>query len=97
MAGKIGYKDEEYEKLSNKLREVHQNNLDNIEELYKSISELNQVDGGFYVNQISENIIVVIDRLKELSQLLNDFYDGSEKVISSFSNSMKNNDTFKRS
>ncbi len=85
MAQYINMQQMEYDEVQVKLAAIHEEILTGEETIRKKIIELTQIEGGFYVEQISVNITNLLIHMNAcvLSQI-KDAFESTDQSISAF-------------
>lgn len=63
MADIVNLQQSEYDSLITQLETVHGDAISKIEKISSDIRTLSSIDGGFYIDQISEKIATLLDTL----------------------------------
>lgn len=93
MADKIKIYEDEYSDLKRQLCGVHEDILQRIEEVLKSVTSLNSAEGGFYTEQITPKIDLICSEMRTVKSTLEELYSSHEKVIESFQTVIDDLDT----
>lgn len=93
MASKIGLKAAEYQGLTTVLPQIHSDNLEQIENILVKIQELNQQGGGFYLDEITPKVNLLINELKNIKESMCSVYETNEEIVASFIRTIDNYDT----
>lgn len=63
MAGIVNLQQSEYDAAIEKIAAIHQSALEGIVRISSQIRELSEIEGGFYIEKISEKISVLLNTL----------------------------------
>lgn len=63
MAGIVNLQQSEYDAAIEKIGTIHQSALEGITKISSRIRELSEIEGGFYIEKISEKISVLLNTL----------------------------------
>lgn len=63
MADNVNLQQSEYDPALEKMNLLHETAISTLEKLSKEVCELSQIDGGFYIENISAKIAALMDTL----------------------------------
>ena len=94
MAELVNMQQAEYDEVLARMIKLHEEELTSTKNIMKSIRGLCERDGGFYVNQISGKVNMLLNCLEEkvLNELETDF-EASRQTMESFMSAVKEIDT----
>jgi len=84
MSDKIYVNDEEYCSLTSSIEQLHADNIQIIDEVIAMVRDLNQSGGGFYVDEVSGKVSMILEELVNTENQMKNLYDSSKDVIDSF-------------
>lgn len=93
MAEKVGLKEAEYQDLLADLPQIHQDNLEQIENILAKMQSLNQRGGGFYLTEITPKVEKLVEELKNIKSMMSSAYETNEDIVGSFIRVIDNLDT----
>lgn len=89
----VGIREDEYEDLLVKVREIHESLISMIQETSEEIENLIQNEGGFGLDRVNEKIELLLGEIKTLSETMQGVFDAQETVIDSFSRAIDDCDS----
>lgn len=94
MAELVSMQQAEYDEVLARMIKLHEEELTSTKNIMKSIRGLCERDGGFYVNQISGKVNMLLNCLEEkvLNELETDF-EASRQTMEAFMSAVKEIDT----
>ena len=94
MAELVNMQQAEYDEVLARMIKLHEEELTSTKNIMKSIRGLCERDGGFYVNQISGKVNMLLNCLEEkvLNELETDF-EASRQTMEAFISAVKEIDT----
>ena len=94
MAELVNMQQAEYDEVLARMIKLHEEELTSTKNIMKSIRGLCERDGGFYVNQISGKVNMLLNCLEEkvLNELDTDF-EASRQTMEAFMSAVKEIDT----
>ena len=94
MAELVNVQQAEYDEVLARMIKLHEEELTSTKNIMKSIRGLCERDGGFYVNQISGKVNMLLNCLEEkvLNELETDF-EASRQTMEAFMSAVKEIDT----
>ena len=94
MAELVNMQQAEYDEVLARMIKLHEEELTSTKNIMKSIRGLCERDGGFYVNQISGKVNMLLNCLEEkvLNELETDF-EASRQAMEAFMSAVKEIDT----
>lgn len=89
MAGYINMQQPEYDDIQKSLKTIHENIIADEEKIRNLIIELTQIEGGFYINMISDKISRLMSEMKlgAIAQLESAFTN-TEQAAEAFVNAV---------
>lgn len=94
MADLINLQQSEYNPIQTQLKELHETALKRIRSISNEIRNLSQVDGGFYIDKLSNKVDFLLNVLEsDILTLVETNFDSVEASISNFANIIANVDT----
>ena len=94
MAELVNMQQAEYDEVLARMIKLHEEELTSTKNIMKSIRGVCERDGGFYVNQISGKVNMLLNCLEEkvLNELETDF-EASRQTMEAFMSAVKEIDT----
>lgn len=94
MADLVNLQQTEYDTVMAQLEELHESALEKIKSLSREIRALSQVEGGFYIENISDKIDLLLDALEaDILTLAETNFTSSVTGMSDFADIILNVDT----
>ncbi len=93
MASKVGLKEAEYQGLTTIIPSLHEEILTQTGLMLDKLETLNQKDGGFYLDEITSKVNLLINELRTIKESMNSVYEVNEEIVTSFMRAIDNYDT----
>lgn len=94
MAGIVNLQQSEYDTALEKIESIHQATLEGIEKISSRIRELSEIEGGFYIEKISEKISALLNTLDTgVCAPMADNMDNTKVSMESFAEIIVNTDS----
>lgn len=90
---KVGLKYDEYDVYENRIREIHNENIDQLQMVLGQLSEILGEDNSFFVKQVSFNIQRLCGRIGSAINRMETVYETHREIIKLFRDSIDNIDT----
>ena len=88
----VGIREDEYEDLLVKVREIHESLISMIQETTEEIESLIQNEGGFGLDRVNEKIELLLGEIKTLSETMQEVFEAEETIIESFRRAVEDAD-----
>lgn len=94
MADLVNMQQTEYDEVLSRIIAIHQEELSGVRDIIKNIRTLCEKEGGFYVNQISEKVNMLLDSVEGqvISELETNF-EVSRQAMETFMSAVKEIDS----
>lgn len=94
MAGIVNLQQSEYDTAITKMEALHQTAVDGVMKISGRIQELSEIEGGFYIEKISEKTSLLLDTLNTgICMPMQTNMENTQESMSSFAEIIVNLDT----